>query len=208
MPKIGFARYTRISQLQQPIADKLVHGGRGVKCSVLLVAAMAIGSCSSEPDPLAQMNTAAGAHTADGGGEANGADPLSPPANPQSVAPVVPQAASGVDGDAGGAGLVSGAPAGRSGEGANVWAVVVAGASQPHDTLLSMTVDDLAAVGYQTTPTNCNQGAAEALGMAPAESFTVSVHFETEAEAASANRKLEAAGLGGIVAMVKVKCPT
>ena len=91
--------------------------------------------------------------------------------------------------------------------GESSWAVVVAGASDPFDPLLAEAVQDLAAEGYETTITNCDVGAADALRMQPGESYTVSVYAADEAAAVALSADLEQRGFGGPVAQVLVECP-
>lgn len=91
--------------------------------------------------------------------------------------------------------------------GATAWAVVVAGASDPFDPLLGETVDLVAAAGHTTTITNCDVGAAEALGMQPALSYTISVYAADESAAGLLAASLDAAGLPGVVTEVSVICP-
>ena len=91
--------------------------------------------------------------------------------------------------------------------GDSVWAVVVAGASDPFEPFLGDVVDDLAAAGFETTITNCDVGAAEAIGMQPSASFTVSVYASDEASAELLAAELDQSGLGGPVAELVVQCP-
>ena len=92
--------------------------------------------------------------------------------------------------------------------GARSWAVVVAGASDPYDPSLSETVEVLANAGYSSTITNCDQGAAEALGMEPSESYTVSVYGPDEDVAAELVEALDEIGLtDGVVTEILVNCP-
>ena len=91
--------------------------------------------------------------------------------------------------------------------GATAWAVVIAGASDPFDPLLGETVDLVAAAGHTTTITNCDVGAAEALGMQPAVSYTISVYAADEDAADRLAASLETVGLPGVVTEVSVVCP-
>ena len=91
--------------------------------------------------------------------------------------------------------------------GDSAWAVVVAGASDPFDPLLATTVDQLAAAGYTTTITNCDVGAAVALGMQPDTSFTVSVYAADESAAGLLVDDLEQSALPGVVTRITVECP-
>ncbi len=91
--------------------------------------------------------------------------------------------------------------------GATAWAVVVAGASDPFDPLLGETVELVAAAGHRTTITNCDVGAAAALGMQPQVSFTVSVYAADQSSADRLAESLEAVGLPGVVTEVSAVCP-
>lgn len=91
--------------------------------------------------------------------------------------------------------------------GESAWAVVVAGASDPFDPLLGATVEDLAAAGFPSTITNCDVGAASAIGMQPGASFTVSVYASNEADAELLMAELDESGLAGPVTEITVQCP-
>ena len=91
--------------------------------------------------------------------------------------------------------------------GDSVWAVVVAGASDPFDPILEDTVGLVTDAGHDTTITNCDEGAAEAIGMLPDASFTVSVYAATPDAAAVLHEELAAAGLPGAISEVLVRCP-
>lgn len=87
------------------------------------------------------------------------------------------------------------------------WAVVVAGASDPFDPLLSETIQLVQAQGHDTTITNCDGGAAESIGMQPLVSFTVSAYSFSEAGANELAESLDIAGLPGTVVEITVACP-
>lgn len=91
------------------------------------------------------------------------------------------------------------------GHGDPTWAVVLAGASDPEDP--SFVEAELIATeaGYTTGFTDCDEGAAEALGM-PAGTITTSVYFETEADARAAAVAFAARGVDGVVAEVRTFC--
>lgn len=88
-----------------------------------------------------------------------------------------------------------------------LWAVVLAGASEPGDPLLEATVADLDRDGHKTSPTNCDRGAAETLGMNPIGTYTVSVYAESQADAFGLRDQLVSIGLFGEVTEVFVECP-
>ncbi len=87
------------------------------------------------------------------------------------------------------------------------WAVVLAGSSQPRDQILEAAIADAALAGYEATPTNCDLGASDALGMASRGSYTVSVYFNTEKEADAAVIDLAALSIIGVVVNVQMSCP-
>lgn len=90
--------------------------------------------------------------------------------------------------------------------GASAWAVVIAGASDPFDPPLEDAEQQVLNAGYDTTITNCDVGAATALGMAPDSSFTVSVYAADEQNASVLATALDAAGLAGEIAEISVDC--
>lgn len=96
---------------------------------------------------------------------------------------------------------------GGSAEGAT-WAIVVAGASSPADPFLEEVAADLGELGFEVSPTNCDQGAAAALAMAPATTYTLSIHFSTESEANEALGKLSESGMEGKLTQIQIACPT
>ncbi len=99
------------------------------------------------------------------------------------------------------------APEDTQPEGSSSWAVVVAGASDPYDTLLEDTVAELSAAGFSALITNCDHGAADALQMSPAGTFTVSVYYDSEAAAAQGVTDLAAAGIAGVATPIETSCP-
>ena len=62
------------------------------------------------------------------------------------------------------------------------WAVVLAGAADPEDPAIVAAEQAATDAGYTVGWTDCDEGAAEALGM-PAGTITLSVYFETEEDA-------------------------
>jgi hypothetical protein len=96
------------------------------------------------------------------------------------------------------------------------WAVVLAGAFVEPGTSLDANQTLVSAVavaergGYTTGPTDCDEGAAEAVGAGPdaRDFYTVSVYFATEADARRANEAF-AAQVGwysGVVAQIRTFC--
>ncbi len=92
-------------------------------------------------------------------------------------------------------------------EGATSWAVVVAGASDPYDTLLQDAVTELGAAGFTAQITNCDVGAAQALQMSPTGTFTVSVYYESETAATQGVTDLAASGITGVATRIETSCP-
>ena len=86
------------------------------------------------------------------------------------------------------------------------WAVVLAGASTPGDPLLDAAASEVAPLGHEPEITNCDRGAAEAVGMKPTETYTISLHFRTEEEATEAFAELEALGIPAVVVLVEASC--
>ena len=89
--------------------------------------------------------------------------------------------------------------------GGEVWAVVLGGSSDFEDTALVGAVADADEAGYVTGPTDCDEGAAEALGQSPGK-YTVSVYFADEATAQQALAAFEARAITGVVAQVRTFC--
>lgn len=88
------------------------------------------------------------------------------------------------------------------------WAVVLDGAGDPNDPALTAAVAAAADAGYETGPTDCDEGAPEAIGFQDETGFyTVSVYFETQADAEQALAAFRADGVeGGAVAEVTTFC--
>jgi hypothetical protein len=89
--------------------------------------------------------------------------------------------------------------------GADTWAVVLAGSDNVNDPALTEAMQAAEDAGYVTGPTDCDEGAEAALGM-PDGTLTVSVYFETEADAQAALLVFEARGVSGVVALVQTFC--
>ncbi|HEY7703347.1 MAG TPA: hypothetical protein VID03_00785 [Acidimicrobiia bacterium] len=90
-------------------------------------------------------------------------------------------------------------------QGDSTWAVVLAGAANPDDPAIQAASQAASAAGYTAGWTDCDEGAAEALGL-PGGSITVSVYFESEAHARAAATAFEARGTSGVVAEVRTFC--
>ena len=86
------------------------------------------------------------------------------------------------------------------------WAVVLAGSADPGDTVLAEAELAAGEAGYTTGLTDCDEGAAEALGMPAQGTYTVSVYLETEEDAEAAATAFAARGVEGVVAEVRTFC--
>lgn len=87
------------------------------------------------------------------------------------------------------------------------WVLVLAGASDPYDPILTDTLSEVGDLGYESRISNCDQGAAEAIGMAPEGTFTLSALFGSEAAAVEASAVLASSQIEGLVTEVVVACP-
>lgn len=88
------------------------------------------------------------------------------------------------------------------------WAVVLAGSEDPLDPQLEAAEQMIEEAGYFAGVTDCDEGAASALGL-PEESFilTASAYFNSEEDANEALRAFRAEGFsGGAVAEVTTGC--
>lgn len=85
------------------------------------------------------------------------------------------------------------------------WAVVLAGAETADDPVIAAAEQAASDAGYTTGWTDCDEGAAEALGM-PAGTITLSVYFETKEDAELAAAAFAARGVDGVVAEVRTFC--
>lgn len=92
--------------------------------------------------------------------------------------------------------------------GAPTWAVVLAGAEATDEPSLVAAETAAKDAGYSAGPTDCDQGAKEALGMSSeAQIYTVSVYFDTQAAARLALAAFREKGFGkGVVAEVRTFC--
>ena len=82
--------------------------------------------------------------------------------------------------------------------------VVLAGSDDFNDPVLDEATQAAEDAGYNTGPTDCDFGAAEALGSEG--TVTVSVYLETEVDAQAALLAFEARGVSGVVAQVQTFC--
>jgi hypothetical protein len=71
--------------------------------------------------------------------------------------------------------------------------------------VLAEAVEAAEDAGYLTGPTDCDFGAAEALGQ-PAGNLTVSVYLESESDAEAALIAFETRGVAGVVGLVQTFC--
>lgn len=97
-------------------------------------------------------------------------------------------------------------PADSLTQGGTTWVVVLAGSDTFGDPVLDQAVADARRFGYATGPTDCDVGAAEAIGLT-AGALTVSVSFESEADARLARAAFTLQGVPGtVVAQVQTFC--
>lgn len=89
--------------------------------------------------------------------------------------------------------------------GGPTWAVVLAGGSTPEDPAIVAAATAAQDAGYTSAWTDCDEGAAEALGMSGG-TITLSVYFETEVDAEAAAAAFAARGIDGVVAEVRTFC--
>ncbi len=91
--------------------------------------------------------------------------------------------------------------------GGEVWAVVLGVSEAFFDPALTTSVLAATEAGYSTGPTDCDEGVVEILGLPTDRTFyTVSVYFETEADAQAALDAFAARGLGAAVGQVQTLC--
>lgn len=89
--------------------------------------------------------------------------------------------------------------------GGPTWAVVLAGAADAEDPAIAAAERAATEAGYTTGWTDCDEGAAEALGM-PGGTITLSVYFDTEDDARAAAAAFAARDIDGVVAEVRTYC--
>lgn len=91
--------------------------------------------------------------------------------------------------------------------GGDAWVVVLAASEDFDDPTLDKAVADAKAAGYRTGVTDCDFGAAEALGLAEeAHYYTVSVYLNNQEDALRAEAAFEARGVSGTAALVQTYC--
>lgn len=83
--------------------------------------------------------------------------------------------------------------------------MVLAGAPAADDPAITAAVAAAEDAGYTTGPTDCDEGAAQALGL-EGYALTISVYFDTEADAQAAAAAFEARGVTGVVAEIQTFC--
>jgi hypothetical protein len=89
--------------------------------------------------------------------------------------------------------------------GGDAWVVVLAGSDDIDDPVLAEAVEAAEDAGYLTGPTDCDFGAAEALGQ-PAGNLTVSVYLASESDAEAALLAFATRGVTGVVGQVQTFC--
>lgn len=91
--------------------------------------------------------------------------------------------------------------------GGEAWVVVLAAAEEFNDPALDAAVQAASDAGYATGATDCDMGAAGVVGL-PEDThvYSVSVYFETEADAEAALTAFEARGVTGDVGTVMTFC--
>ncbi len=98
-------------------------------------------------------------------------------------------------------------PTGDRPTGQAEWVLVVAGASNPYDPLLTAAMADVDALGFNSRISNCDVGAAEAIGMAADGTFTLSAPFDSQAAAADAAAVLSNGQIEAVPIEITVVCP-
>jgi hypothetical protein len=88
----------------------------------------------------------------------------------------------------------------------DVWSVVLAGSADFDDPVLDQAVADAEAAGYFVGPTDCDEGAAEAIGMAGSGVYTITVYLNSEPDAQAAAEAFAARGVDATVALIRLFC--
>jgi hypothetical protein len=91
-------------------------------------------------------------------------------------------------------------------QGGTTWALVLAGSADFEDPALGHAAAVASDAGYTTGPTDCDLGAAQALGIDSEIVYTVSVYYATEAEARTAQAAFVERDLPGVIAQVQTFC--
>lgn len=86
------------------------------------------------------------------------------------------------------------------------WAVVLAGSSSQYDALLKETTAIATKAGYESSITNCDRGAAEAIQMNPTDTFTISVYADSEEAAAKVLADFKQLNIVGSIVLVEIDC--
>ncbi len=90
--------------------------------------------------------------------------------------------------------------------GGDAWAVVLAANEDGNAPDLLAAIAAAEDAGYVTGVTDCDFGAAEALGLPAGSYYTVSVYLQSEADANAALAAFEARGVDGAVGLVQTFC--
>jgi hypothetical protein len=91
--------------------------------------------------------------------------------------------------------------------GGETWAVILAAAEDYGDPALDQATAAATAAGYHTGSTDCDSGVAAAVGMPEGSAVvSVSVYFDTQADAQAALLAFQARGVDGTVATVTTYC--
>ena len=88
----------------------------------------------------------------------------------------------------------------------DVWSVVLAGSPDFDDPVLAQAIADAAAAGYDVGATDCDEGAAEAIGMAGDGVYTITVYLNSEEDAHAAADAFAARDVPATVALVHLFC--
>jgi hypothetical protein len=87
------------------------------------------------------------------------------------------------------------------------WAVVLAASTDFEDPHLASASLEASVAGYRTGATDCDLGVIEALGLSEDEHwYSVSVYFDTEADAIQARDAFKARGVDATVAELETYC--
>jgi hypothetical protein len=92
--------------------------------------------------------------------------------------------------------------------GGDAWVVVLAASEDFNDEALAAAEEQASEAGYLTGATDCDFGAAAALGLPESEShfYTVSVYLDSEVDARAALDAFRARGIDGAVGVVQTYC--
>ena len=88
----------------------------------------------------------------------------------------------------------------------DVWSVVLAGSADFDDPVLDQAIADADAAGYFVGKTDCDEGAAEAIGMDGNGVYTITVYLNSEPDANAAAEAFAARGVDATVALVTLFC--